>query len=142
MNKNGNDCYDPQVRTLTEDSKDINYHRDNKKYNKDKCYDDLQNRKSGESNNLSGLGDNTEYVLHANIRDDDSNRVVGDKIPEVYFIGQISIGENFFGEGGFCVELLLEVGDYWTLNSPPVCVQTQTCYTKPGMPLIWYDIYS
>lgn len=25
--------------------------------------------------------------------------------PEVYFTGQISIGENFVGDGGFCCEL-------------------------------------
>lgn len=57
--------------------------------------------------------------------------------PEVYFTGQISIGENFVGDGGFCCELLLEVGDGWELFDLPMSVQTQTCYTQPGLPLVW-----
>ena len=134
-----NRSHDPQVRTLTEDSRDNKFYGENKKFGNDRT-GDMDLRHSDGSFNQYNRGNNLEEVLQPNIQDEGYNRVVGDKVPEVYFTGQISIGENFFGDGGFCVELLLEVGDYWTLNSPPACVQTQTCYTKPGIPLIWYYI--
>ena len=59
---------------------------------------------------------------------------VGDVKPELYFIGQISIGENFVSDVGLCCELLIEVGDDWELISSKIPVQTHTCYAQPGFP--------
>jgi len=61
----------------------------------------------------------------------------GDAKPEVHFIGQILGGDGFDSKDGLFCEMLLQVGETWSLLSPKKLYQTQTCYADVDEIFVW-----
>ena len=81
-----------------------------------------------------GKTDYTNY--HQDLKSEDL-LTKGDSKPEVHFIGQILGGENFDSNDGLFCEMLLQIGDTWSLLSPKKLYQTQTCYADIDEIFVW-----
>jgi len=80
---------------------------------------------------------NTEYSNYRQALESEDLLTKGDAKPEIHFIGQIIGGENFDSTDGLFCEMLLQIGDTWSLLSPKKLYQTQTCYADVDELFIW-----
>lgn len=95
----------------------------------------LGGRPSDELNEMRSTF-NTRFDYAANLESEEL-LTKGDAKPEAHFIGQILGGEDFESSDGLFCEMLLQIGETWSLLSPKKLYQTQTCYADPGEFFIW-----
>lgn len=92
----------------------------------------------GRADDLDALRSNFQTRLGFNNNPENEDLIMkGDAKPEIHFIGQILGGEGFdSGDGLFC-EMLLQIGETWSLLSPKKLYQTQTCYADIDEIFVW-----